>query len=115
MDPTDIARAFSGHRFADADPHLHPDVRWRLVGGPTLVGVDAVREACDGTSAELADATVTLDPFRVIDAGATVVVDAIGTYATAGGTSVVSSCDIYDITDGRVTAITSYTVELEPG
>ena len=31
-----IAEAFSGHRFADAYPFLADDVRWELVGGPTL-------------------------------------------------------------------------------
>ncbi len=33
-------------------------------------------------------------------------------YAEPGGTSRVSSCDLYDFTDGRLTSITSYTVEL---
>ena len=110
--PIAIATAFSEHRFAEALPHLDPGVRWRLVGGPTLVGPDAVREACEATAAELAGATTTFSHLRVIDAGATVVVDATATYAGSDGTSTVASCDIYDVADGRVVAITSYTVEL---
>jgi hypothetical protein len=32
MDNREIAKAFSGHRFADAYPHLAQNVRWVLVG-----------------------------------------------------------------------------------
>ncbi len=32
--PEHSAQAFSGHRFAEAYPHLADDVHWILVGGP---------------------------------------------------------------------------------
>jgi hypothetical protein len=39
----------------------------------------------------------------------------VARYVDADGTtSVVSSCDIYEFSDGQVTAITSYAVELDP-
>ena len=41
-DKAEIARAFSQHRFADALPHLAPDVRWTIVGYSVLEGADAV-------------------------------------------------------------------------
>jgi ketosteroid isomerase-like protein len=42
-------------------------------------------------------------------------VDVVGQYVDADGTtSVVSSCDVYELRDGMVTAITSYAVELDP-
>ena len=47
--PETIARAFSGHAFHEAYPYLAEDVRWVLVGGPTLVGKQAAIEACEST------------------------------------------------------------------
>ena len=40
--PEHIAQAFSGHRFAEAYPHLADDVHWILVGGPMITGKQVV-------------------------------------------------------------------------
>jgi limonene-1,2-epoxide hydrolase len=53
--PTQIAEAFSGHRFREADDSLAPDVRWVLVGGDTIDGRDRVIDNCEQTLAALAD------------------------------------------------------------
>ena len=110
-----IAEVFSGHRFADAHPFLADGVHWATVGGPTLQGPDEVRAACDATLRDLAGTETEFRRFRTIVGRDSVVVDAIGVYRDPEGSdSTVASCDIYDFSDGRIVAITSYTVEL-PG
>jgi hypothetical protein len=110
----EVAEAFSGHRFADAHPHLAEDVRWVLVGGGVLTGREAVREACEGTLSELTGATTEFLRFLTVDGGDVVAVDAIGRYTAADGTvSLVSSCDLYEFREDVVVTITSYTVELD--
>jgi len=113
--PRETAEAFSGHRFSDAYGALAPDVRWTSVGQGALVGRQAVVDACEETLAELATTTTQFLRFVVVADGDTAVVDAVGRYVDAGGgVSVVSSCDVYEFTDGLLTTITSYTVELDP-
>ena len=114
--PREIAEAFSGHRFADAYPALAPDVRWTAVGQGVLNGRQAVVDACEATLAGLSGATTQSLRFVVVGEGDdAVAVDAIGRYVDGdGGVSVVSSCDIYEFTEGALTTITSYAVELEP-
>ena len=111
--PEATARAFSGHHFADAYPRLADDVRWTLVGGPTLVGRQAVIDTCEDTLAELATSTSRFPRFRTVVGTDTVVVDAVGEYQDSDGSvSAVASCDIFDFTGDLVTGITSYNVEL---
>lgn len=116
MDAEQIARAFSGHRFEEAYPHLAEDVRWVLPGASTLHGKQAVVEACQQTAAGLAAMTTEFPRFVVIAGNdATAAVDVVGVYTDADGRrSVVASCDIYELTDSKVSTITSYTVELSP-
>ena len=111
--PETIARAFSGHAFHEAYPYLAEDVRWVLVGGPTLVGKEAAIEACESTLQELADTETTFSKFRTIVGADAVVVDVIGEYSAPDqAKSVVASCDIFDFADGIIRSITSYTTEL---
>ena len=108
-----IAEAFSRHRFAEAYPYLADDVRWHLVGGPTLRGAGEVRAACEATPRELETTETEFQKFRMIVGSDSVVVDAIGVYRDpAGLVSTVASCDIFDFADGNIAAMTSYTVEL---
>ena len=111
--PETIARAFSGHAFQEAYPYLAEDVRWVLVGGPTLVGKQAAIEACESTRQELADTETTFSKFRTIVGTDAVVVDVVGEYSAPDqAKSVVASCDIFDFADGIIRSITSYTTEL---
>ncbi|MGS0683675.1 nuclear transport factor 2 family protein [Nakamurella sp. GG22] len=108
-----VAEAFCRHRFSEAYPQLADDVRWVMVGGATLTGKQEVIAACERTLEELTAVTTRFRRFRVIEAADSVVVDSISEYREPSGVlSVVASCDIFDFTDGRITEITSYTVEL---
>jgi limonene-1,2-epoxide hydrolase len=117
VDVEQIARAFSGHRFEEAFPHLADDVRWVLIGASTLHGKRAVIEACRQTEAGLSGVSAEFSRFVVIAGdGTTAAVDVVGVYTDAQGQrSVVASCDIYELADAKVSTITSYTVELAPG
>ena len=111
--PETIARAFSGHAFPEAYPYLAEDVRWILIGGPTLVGKEAAIEACEGTLQELAHTETTFTKFRTVVGADAVVVDVVGQYSAPDqARSVVASCDIFDFSDGLIRTITSYTTEL---
>ena len=111
--PQQTAEAFSGHRFADAYDALAPDVTWVLVGEGTVLGREAVVEACDELTAELEGTAVeTLRSLSVVGEDA-VAVDSVVAYTAADGSrSVVSSCDVYELDAGSVVRITSYNVEL---
>jgi hypothetical protein len=112
----DIAEAFSGHRFADAVPHLAADARWVLVGQTTIEGRDAIVAACENTAGELAATTTTFTRFLSVSEAGVVAVDAVARYVDeAGSTSVVSSCDIYEFDGDALVTITSYAVELPEG
>ena len=112
-DPRRIAEAFSGHRFADAYPALADDVRWELVGEATLVGRQAVVDACEGTLAELGSGTSEFLRFVVVADGDRVAVDTVTRYTSAAGeVGVISSCDVYEFDGGRLIAVRSYGVAL---
>ena len=113
VSPEEIATAFSAHRFGEAYPHLSGSVRWVLAGGPTLVGAPAVVDACGQTLAGLAAVTTEFSRFLVIAGDRGVAVDVVADYTGADGSvSRVSSCDLYLFSDGLISEITSYTVEL---
>ena len=112
--PRRVAEAFSGHRFAEAYPALADDVRWELVGEDTLVGRQAVVDACEATPAELGQGSTEFLRVVVVADGDRVAVDTIARYTDAdGGTGAVASCDLYEFSGDRLTGIRSYAVELD--
>jgi SnoaL-like domain len=109
-----VAEAFSGHRFAEAYPAFVDDVRWDLVGGDTLVGRQAVVDACETTLAELGQGSAEFLRFVVMVDGDRVAIDTIARYTDAAGeTGAVSSCDLYEFSGDRLIGIRSYAVELD--
>ena len=75
MGTRQIAEAFSRHRFDEAYPYLHEDVRWTLVGDRQLVGRDEVMATCAQSAAYLAGVTSTFRKVRVVVGENCVVVD----------------------------------------
>lgn len=111
----EIADAFSRHAFAQTYPHLRDDATWTLVGERQIVGRADVVSACEESASYLADVRTTFSRYRVVTGEDCVVIDSQAEYVDPdGGSSHIASCDIYDFTDGRLAAITSYTVELTP-
>ena len=113
MNNREIAESFSQHRFQDTFDRLAPDIVWRLVGNSDLHGRDEVIAACRSTLKENEGTVTTWLRFVSTGDGPVVAVDAIGRYESPDGVSAVSSCDIYEFTDGMITLITSYAVEVD--
>ena len=113
MDNRQVAEAFSRHDFAATYPYIADDVRWVNIGGEEFRGKDALVAACTDSAKYLADMTTEFTKFRVVDGGSCVVIDSAAAYTSpVGDRSLIASCDLYDFADGLLTAITSYTVEV---
>ena len=116
MRPTieQIAEAFSRHRFPETYAHLSDNIRWNLVGAEPVVGKDEVVNMCERSSDELANVAVTFNRFRTVVDESCVVIDSEAEYVDqVNQVSVVASCDLYDFSNGHLSQITSYTIELE--
>jgi hypothetical protein len=75
--------------------------------------VDVVT-TCERSSEYLAGVRTTFSRFKIVAAENCVVIDSRAEYVDAEGeSSHVASCDIYDFSDGSLTAITTYAVELD--
>lgn len=110
--PIAIAEAFSRHQFATTFDSFAPNIEWRNLGGAHHIGKEAVIDACNRSSSYLNTVRTTFTRFRTIAATDCVVTDAQASYLDGDETSTVASCDIYDFVNGRLTTITSYTVEV---
>jgi limonene-1,2-epoxide hydrolase len=109
-----VAEAFSTHRFREVYDFFHPDIQWVLVGVARLEGRDQVVSACEGSLKELARTTTQFLRFKTAAGPEVVAIDAIARYVDAKWKSTfVSSCDIFEFTEGSLTKVTSYTVEVD--
>jgi SnoaL-like domain len=116
-DPIDrgaIALAFSTHRFEESLPHLARDVRWTIVGYMVLEGSDAVIRTCSETRESLADTETSMQRCVVAAQGDVVAVDTVARYSGPNGVTAVAGCDIVEFTGSRISAITSYAVQVDP-
>jgi ketosteroid isomerase-like protein len=111
-DMEQLARSFSTHDFEPVFEHLADDVVWTNHGGERFEGRDAVIAACRASADYLSDVETEFERLRTVVTDAVVVVDAQAAYTDDDGRSVVASCDLYDVRDGRIAAIASYNVEL---
>ena len=116
-DPIDrgaIALAFSTHRFEESLPHLARDVRWTIVGYMVLEGSDAVIRTCRETRESLVDTETSMERCVVAAQGDVVAVDTVARYSGPNGVTAVAGCDIIEFTGSRISAITSYAVQVDP-
>jgi limonene-1,2-epoxide hydrolase len=108
-----IAEAFSRHDFEAAYPYLADDVRWNMVGERLVESKEKVIAVCRESAAYLTGVTTDFVELRTVVTDDCVVVDSVAEYTDKEEkTSRVASCDIYDFTNGKVSKITSYTVEV---
>lgn len=112
FDRGQICLAFCEHRFDDVYPHLAADVRWTVPGYMVLEGADAVERTCRETGQSLSGTTTSTDRQVMVRGRDAVVVDSFTTYHGPGGVTAVSDCHIFEFADQRITAITSYAVEV---
>lgn len=109
-----IALAFSTHRFEESLPHLAKDVRWTIVGYLVLEGADAVIRTCAETRQSLADTETSMLRCVVAAQGDVVAVDTVARYSGPNGVTAVAGCDIVEFSGARISAITSYAVQVDP-
>ncbi len=114
IDPGAVGRAFSEHRFDEALPHLAKDVRWTIVGYMVLEGADAVKQTCRETLESLEGTTTAYDRCVIAAGPDAVAVDTFARYIRPDGVTAVASCDIYEVSGDKISAITSYAVEVDP-
>jgi limonene-1,2-epoxide hydrolase len=96
-----------------AYPYLTDDIRWNLVGERRVEGKEKVIAVCRESAAYLTGVTTDFVKFRTVATDDCVVIDSVAEYTDKEEkTSRVASCDIYDFTNGKVSEITSYTVEV---
>jgi hypothetical protein len=72
---SDVAEAFSRHRFDESYPHMLDDIEWTLVGGAPLSGKADVMAACEESAEELASVRTAFEKFRVVSAADCVVIE----------------------------------------
>ena len=109
-----VGRAFSTHRFEESLPRLAKNVRWTIVGYMVLEGADAVIRTCNETRESLAETATTLERCVVAAQGSVVAVDTLARYTGPNGVTAVAGCDIFEFTDSKISAITSYAVQVDP-
>ena len=108
-----IAHAISGHDFQRAYPYLADDVLWNQVGEARLSGKGEVIGAFERSAAYLAGVATDFHQFRSLVASDWVVIESLASYTDeAGAVSMVASCDIYDFRAGKLSAMSSYNVEV---
>lgn len=109
-----VAEAFSSHQFREIYEFLHPQVEWTLVGAARLEGSEQVKAACEQSLGQLDRMTTQFLRFKAITGPDAVAIDSVAKYVDAKwNTSFVRSCDVYEFTEGYLTAITSYTAEIQ--
>ena len=109
---SEIAVAFSSHRFDEAEPYLAESVFWDLVAANPRIDKPEVLALTAESAEALTHITTTIIDQRVIESGGTVVVDSVIEYvADEGEKSIVSSCDLYEFEGGLIVHIRSYAGE----
>ena len=109
-----IAEVFSHHDFEAAYPYLRDDVRWNIVGERPVEGKERVIAVCRESAAYLTGVTTDFGKFRSVITDNCIVIDSVAEYTDKEEKrSRVASCDLYDFTNGKLSEISSYTVEIE--
>ena len=108
-----IAEAFSRHEFEKTYPYILDTIAWNPIGNELINGKEKVIEACQQSASYLATITTKFTRFTVIADTSHVVIDVRAEYVdTQQNATRIASCDIYGFTDGKLSEITSYTVQL---
>ncbi len=79
-----------------------------------LEGADAVMRTCRDTSESLKGTTTSRDRCVTAVGNGVVAVDSFDRYAGPDGVTAVARCNIVEFNGQKITAITSYAVEVDP-
>lgn len=112
----EVNDAFARNDLAFLEANLADDIKWTMVGSPSIEGKAAVtnefRNMGDGPGPELTIA-------NIVDGGSSVAVEGTMTMVDDSGTTLeYAFCDVYGLNEqggGRIASITAYLVKLEEG
>ena len=113
LDIAQIAELFCSHRFVATYPYMADEIRWNIVGREELIGREAVIDRCDESAKFLETVSTTITKLKVHRAEPFVVVEGAAQFQDQENqSSSVASCDVFQFSDERLVAITSYVIEL---
>jgi hypothetical protein len=113
LTPEQIATNFSCHEFEITYPYFTESILWVNVGGEEYKGKEAVIEACRSSLDYLQQVVTTRKKCDVLVGKDMVIVQTETEYTDPKQEkSIVASCDIYQFTEEKLIAITSYNIEL---
>ena len=108
-----IAEAFCSYRFVVIYPYMDDEIKWSIVGREELVGWEAVIDQCNQSAKFLETVSATITKLKINRAETFVVVEGAAQFQDQENqTSSVTSCDVFQFSDGQLVEITSYVIEL---
>lgn len=109
-----IAEAFSKHDFEMVYPFISDGILWNMAGGENIAGKENVLRTCQQSAAYLSTVKTTFTKFLTLESDTYITIDTTSEYIDQNkNLSKVASCDIYKFSQGQLTEITSYCVELD--
>ena len=109
-----IAEAFCSHRFAETFPYMADEIKWNMIGREELIGREAVIAHCNKGLKFLETVSTTYPKLKIYRAETCVIVEGAAQFRNKDNqTSSVASCDVFRFSDGRLTEITSYVINLK--
>ena len=114
LDSYQIAEAFCSHRFAETFPYMADEIKWNVIGREELIGREAVITQCDKAVKFLETVSTTSLKLKIYHAETRVIVEGAAQFQDKENqTSSVASCDVFQFSDGQLTKITSYVIDLK--
>ncbi|HRG81051.1 MAG TPA: hypothetical protein PLO99_00985 [Chitinophagaceae bacterium] len=109
---TEIAVAFSNGAFAKAEPFLHEQIEWEVIGESVYSGKAAVMKQCAATTAYFESVTTVFTTESVITDGYQVVVSGSAEFIrNQQRVALVKACDLYLFNEeSKLLSIRSYCI-----
>ncbi len=109
-----IAEEFSRHNFENTYPYLLDNIQWNLIGEKQLEGKETIINTCEQSAKYLTGVTTKFIKFKTVLSDKCVVIDSLAEYIDKENnkSTIISSCDIYEFKDDKLSEITSYCIEL---
>lgn len=109
----EIAEAISSHQFEKAFPSFSDDIVWEMINGETIIGIENVRQTCQDAMKYLATVTTTFLKMKTYISENAIIIESSATYTEKNGdVAKISSCDVYEFVNQKLTRITSYNIEV---
>ena len=109
-----IAEAFCSHKFGETFPYMADEIKWNMIGREELIGREAVINHCNKSAKFLETVSATLTKPKIYHTETCVVLEGAAQFKDQENqTSGMASCDVFQFSDGRLSQITSYAIDLD--